>query len=53
MLPVHTRLIRSLVKRGELDRALEVLPSDAEIERRHDETGWGSPHRSSRCWWRT
>ena len=36
MLPVHRRLIHSLQDRGDLDPALEFLPSDAEIERRHD-----------------
>ena len=34
MLPVHQRLIHWLEERGELDRALEFLPSDAEIDRR-------------------
>jgi glutamate dehydrogenase len=34
MLPVHQRLIHWLEERGDLDRALEFLPSDAEIERR-------------------
>jgi glutamate dehydrogenase len=33
MLPVHKRFIRSLEERGELDRTLEFLPSDAEIDR--------------------
>src|SRR5215218_4158725 len=37
MLPVHRRLIRSLEKRGRLDRRLEFLPSEAQIARRHDE----------------
>ncbi len=37
MLPVHQRLIRSLVKRGALNRALEFLPNDATIARRRDE----------------
>ena len=36
MLPVHRRLIHLLKERGDLDPALEFLPSDAEIERRHD-----------------
>jgi glutamate dehydrogenase len=36
MLPVHRRLIHSLEDRGDLDPALEFLPSDAEIGRRHD-----------------
>jgi glutamate dehydrogenase len=36
MLPVHRRLIHWLEDRGDLDPALEFLPSDAEIERRHD-----------------
>ncbi len=34
MLSVHGRLIRSLESRGELDRELEFLPSQAEIEQR-------------------
>ncbi len=34
MLPVHQRLIHWLEERGELNRALEYLPSDAEIARR-------------------
>jgi len=33
MLPVHKRFIRWLEARGELDRTLEFLPSDAEIHR--------------------
>ncbi len=33
MLPVHKRFIRWLEERGELDRTLEFLPSDAEIDR--------------------
>ena len=36
MLPVHRRLIHWLEERGDLDPALEFLPSDTEIERRHD-----------------
>ncbi len=36
MLPVHRRLIHWLEDRGDLDPALEFLPSDAEVERRHD-----------------
>ena len=40
MLPVHRRLIHWLEDRGDLDPVLEFLPSDAEIERRHD-TGLG------------
>ncbi len=35
MLTVHQRFIRSLEARGELDRALEFLPTDAEIDARH------------------
>ena len=31
MLPVHQRLVRSLELRGELDRELEALPSDAQF----------------------
>jgi glutamate dehydrogenase len=37
MLPVHQRLIRSLARRGELNRAIEFLPTDAAIARRHAE----------------
>jgi glutamate dehydrogenase len=40
MLPVHKRFIRELEQRGSLDRALEYLPSDAEIDRR-DAAGGG------------
>jgi len=36
MLPVHRRLIHWLEERGDLDPALEFLPSDTEIEKRHD-----------------
>jgi len=44
MLPVHQRLIHSLEERGDLDRALEFLPSDAEIGKRHaDGRGLKSP----------
>jgi glutamate dehydrogenase len=35
MLPVHQRFIRALEARGDLDRSLEFLPSDAEIDNRH------------------
>ncbi len=35
MLTVHQRFIRELERRGDLDRALEVLPTDAEIAERH------------------
>ncbi|MFV0252593.1 MAG: NAD-glutamate dehydrogenase [Beutenbergiaceae bacterium] len=34
MLPVHRRLIQWLEQRGELDRELEFLPVEAEIDRR-------------------
>lgn len=34
LLPVHQRLIQSLEARGLLDRQLEVLPSDAQIDER-------------------
>ena len=37
MLPVHQRLIHWLEERGDLDRAIEYLPTDADIARRHDE----------------
>ncbi|HET8601661.1 MAG TPA: NAD-glutamate dehydrogenase [Segeticoccus sp.] len=40
MLPVHKRLIHWLEERGELDRQLEFLPSDAQIRQR-DEAGEG------------
>ncbi|MFZ0324100.1 MAG: NAD-glutamate dehydrogenase domain-containing protein [Actinomycetes bacterium] len=40
MLSVHKRFIRLLESRGELDRTLEFLPSDAEIDRR-DASGGG------------
>ncbi|MEO8108092.1 MAG: NAD-glutamate dehydrogenase domain-containing protein, partial [Actinomycetes bacterium] len=36
MLPVHRRLMHWLEERGDLDPALEFLPSDIEIERRSD-----------------
>jgi len=35
MLRVHQRLIHALEDRGDLDRGLEFLPSDSEINRRH------------------
>ncbi|KGN32316.1 NAD-glutamate dehydrogenase [Knoellia sinensis KCTC 19936] len=37
MVPVHVRLMGWLEGRGELDRGLEFLPSDAEIEKRASE----------------
>jgi len=37
MLTVHQRLMHWLEERGDLDRELEFLPSDAEIERRSSE----------------
>lgn len=44
MVPVHVRLMRWLEKRGELDRGLEFLPSDAEIAKRVSEgVGLKSP----------
>jgi glutamate dehydrogenase len=44
MASVHERLIHWLEDRGDLDRALEFLPSDAEIEKRvHDGLGLKSP----------
>ncbi|HEY5246959.1 MAG TPA: NAD-glutamate dehydrogenase, partial [Dermatophilaceae bacterium] len=36
MLPVHRRFIHWLDDRGDLDPVLEFLPSDTEIERRHE-----------------
>jgi glutamate dehydrogenase len=44
MLSVHKRFIRDLERRGDLDRALEFLPTDAEIdERRAAGQGLTSP----------
>jgi glutamate dehydrogenase len=44
MVSVHQRLIRYLVDRGELDRDIEFLPTDAEIESRIANTqGMTSP----------
>ncbi|EWT00813.1 NAD-glutamate dehydrogenase [Intrasporangium oryzae NRRL B-24470] len=44
MLTVHERLIQFLEQNGDLDRALEFLPSDAEIARRQkDGLGLTSP----------
>ncbi|WP_295697702.1 NAD-glutamate dehydrogenase [Lapillicoccus sp.] len=44
MLPVHQRLMHWLEERRELDRALEFLPSDVEIAKRHaDGLGFTSP----------
>ena len=44
MLTVHERLIQFLEEHGDLDRALEFLPSDAEIARRNKEgLGLSSP----------
>ncbi|MBI1377058.1 MAG: NAD-glutamate dehydrogenase [Frankiales bacterium] len=44
MLTVHKRFIRSLEARGALDRSLEFLPSDAEIDTRHaNRDGLSSP----------
>jgi glutamate dehydrogenase len=37
MLPVHQRFIRSLESRGQLDRALEFLPDDAQLAGRSDD----------------
>ncbi|CAN7144858.1 NAD-glutamate dehydrogenase [Knoellia sp. LjRoot47] len=37
MVPVHVRLMNWLEERGELDRSLEFLPTDAEIEKRASE----------------
>ena len=36
LLPVHRRFIHALEERGDLDRALEYLPTDAEMKRRHE-----------------
>jgi glutamate dehydrogenase len=44
MAPVHERLMRWLEGRGDLDRSLEFLPSDAELQKRvHDGGGLTSP----------
>ncbi len=44
MASVHERLIHWLEERGDLDRALEFLPTDAELEKRaHDGLGLKSP----------
>ncbi|PKW27141.1 NAD-glutamate dehydrogenase [Phycicoccus duodecadis] len=44
MLPVHERFMRWLEERGDLDRGLEFLPSDAELAtRQHDGLGLKSP----------
>jgi glutamate dehydrogenase len=44
MAPVHERLMRWLEERGALDRGLEFLPSDAELQKRvHDGLGLTSP----------
>ena len=37
MLTVHARLMRSLERRGDLDRELEFLPDAKAVARRHDE----------------
>ncbi|HHU11219.1 MAG TPA: NAD-glutamate dehydrogenase [Intrasporangiaceae bacterium] len=37
MLPVHERLIQWLERRGDLDRALEFLPNDQQLEQRSAE----------------
>jgi glutamate dehydrogenase len=38
LLPVHRRIIADLVRRGELNRELEALPSDEELDLRVDDT---------------
>ena len=44
MASVHQRLMHWLEERGDLDRGLEFLPSDAELEKRaHDGLGLKSP----------
>ncbi len=44
MVPVHERFMRWLEARGDLDRGLEFLPTDAELEKRgHDGLGLKSP----------
>jgi glutamate dehydrogenase len=44
MVSVHERLIHWLESRGDLDRGLEFLPTDAELEKRaHDGLGLKSP----------
>jgi glutamate dehydrogenase len=39
LLPVHRRLIASLEQRGELDRELEALPGEEELDRRGENGG--------------
>ncbi|GAA3611938.1 NAD-glutamate dehydrogenase [Marihabitans asiaticum] len=47
MLPVHETFMRALVARGELDRELEFLPSQAEVEHlEHEGLGLSSPELS-------
>jgi glutamate dehydrogenase len=47
LLPVHRRFIHQLEARGDLDRALEFLPPDGEIDARHGEgLGLTSPELS-------
>ena len=44
MVPVHERFMHWLEERGDLDRSLEFLPTDAELEKRqHDGLGLKSP----------
>ncbi|NJC73399.1 NAD-glutamate dehydrogenase [Planosporangium thailandense] len=44
LLPVHRRMIADLVERGELDRELEALPSDEELDARAEQgIGLASP----------
>ncbi len=44
MLTVHQRFIRALEARGDLDRGIEFLPTDAEIDTRHaNRDGLSSP----------
>ena len=37
LLPVHQRMIRDLEHKGDLDRAIEFLPTDEELDRRRQE----------------
>jgi glutamate dehydrogenase len=37
LLPVHQRMIRDLEHKGDLDRSIEFLPSDEELDRRRQE----------------
>ena len=48
-LPEFQHLIRSLERSGDLNRALEFLPSDDELAERRKQRHWAHAARSSRC----